>query len=406
MKKTYLALIAAAAFALFGCNQTTEPTSLSLKAKDATIAAQVQVTGTSCVNLIGGQTNVIGTVCNTVEGEYLVVTVSTNSGMDNVYIWADTAWNSWPKKAKNNPSPAHAKFPYLSGALAGATTYKDSIPLSKFGIDYLNFCGSTKVYLIVHASGSGYTAFGAFGVKDLDVSGGGNWAYGYQLTLTGVPPTISYNPSSVVGTVGQPITPITPTTTGTILSCSAPGLPAGLMINPDCSITGTPTGASSGTYTVTAEFQCGSSSTTVTITVVPPTTTENCNSESATGTGTSQAVILGRGNQWFMVTHVTANPTVVPLQAGSQSGNNAGIITISGGQVNIELTGNWKFKTGVTANVYVGGYAAADLSVNFNPGGSGNTQFSATGTSFTTPVDFSVAGSEWVYVHASVTKCE
>ena len=85
------------------------------------------------------------------------------------------------------------------------------------------------------------------------------------------PSGLSYTPSSASGTVGTPISSLTPTVTGTVASYSvSPTLPAGLSISTSTGvISGTPTAVSAlDTYTVTAANGTGSTTATVTIEVV------------------------------------------------------------------------------------------------------------------------------------------
>jgi len=84
------------------------------------------------------------------------------------------------------------------------------------------------------------------------------------------PSALSYTPSSARGTVGTPISSLTPTVTGTVTSYSvSPALPAGLSISTSTGvISGTPTAVSaSASYTVTATNGTGSATATVTIEV-------------------------------------------------------------------------------------------------------------------------------------------
>jgi hypothetical protein len=93
-----------------------------------------------------------------------------------------------------------------------------------------------------------------------------------SLTRVGdLPPSgLSYTPSSASGTVGTPISSLTPTVTGTVTSYSvSPTLPLGLTFNTSSGvISGTPSvAASSADYTVTATNGTGSTTATVTIEV-------------------------------------------------------------------------------------------------------------------------------------------
>jgi photosystem II stability/assembly factor-like uncharacterized protein len=89
-------------------------------------------------------------------------------------------------------------------------------------------------------------------------------------------PTVVFNPSTVVDTLGRPATH-TPVTTGTITSCTVvtPALPAGLSINnTTCVISGTPTGTvgtPAAAYRIKATNSTGSDSTNLTLSVINPT---------------------------------------------------------------------------------------------------------------------------------------
>ena len=94
-----------------------------------------------------------------------------------------------------------------------------------------------------------------------------------SLTRVGdLPPSgLSYTPSSASGTVGTPISSLTPTVTGTVASYEvSPALPFGLSLDISSGvISGTPSAAaSSADYTVTATNGTGSTTATVTIEVV------------------------------------------------------------------------------------------------------------------------------------------
>jgi len=93
-----------------------------------------------------------------------------------------------------------------------------------------------------------------------------------SLTRLGdLPPSgLTYMPSSESGTVGTPISILTPTVTGTVTSYSvSPALPLGLSLDASSGvISGTPSAvASSADYTVTATNGTGSTTATVTIEV-------------------------------------------------------------------------------------------------------------------------------------------
>ena len=97
------------------------------------------------------------------------------------------------------------------------------------------------------------------------------------ITINVAPPSsLTYTPTAFTFTQGLTITPITPTYSGTVTSCSAsPPLPTGLSIsNTTCAISGTPTALQSATnHTITASNGSGSTTATINITVnlAPPT---------------------------------------------------------------------------------------------------------------------------------------
>lgn len=82
----------------------------------------------------------------------------------------------------------------------------------------------------------------------------------------GLPPTLSYSGSPYIFAQNSPITPLTPTLTGTVTSCTA-SLPAGLSINnTTCVISGTPSSTQSATsYTITASNAIGNATANISI---------------------------------------------------------------------------------------------------------------------------------------------
>ncbi len=91
---------------------------------------------------------------------------------------------------------------------------------------------------------------------------------------TATAPTISFTTNVFSPTQNAVMTPITPTVSGTISSCtSSPALPSGITINSStCVISGTPlTRVTSSLYTITASGPAGSASASITLAVIPST---------------------------------------------------------------------------------------------------------------------------------------
>ena len=81
------------------------------------------------------------------------------------------------------------------------------------------------------------------------------------LTVNDVAPSITFSPASLILAIGAAMTPITASNSGgSIVSCSvSPSLPSGLSLSNTCTLSGTPTVASSAaTYTITATNTGGS----------------------------------------------------------------------------------------------------------------------------------------------------
>ena len=90
------------------------------------------------------------------------------------------------------------------------------------------------------------------------------------LTVNDVSPSITFTPSSLILATGAAMTPITASNSGgSIVSCSvSPSLSTGLSLSNTCTLSGTPTVASSAaTYTITATNTGGSDTATFSLTV-------------------------------------------------------------------------------------------------------------------------------------------
>jgi len=105
----------------------------------------------------------------------------------------------------------------------------------------------------------------------LDMANNGVSLAGNTAGFTGnLAPSISYAGSPYTFTQGVAITTITPTLSGGVpTSCSSPGFPAGLNIDPvTCAISGTPTGTQTATsYTITASNAYGNGTANISIAV-------------------------------------------------------------------------------------------------------------------------------------------
>lgn len=95
-----------------------------------------------------------------------------------------------------------------------------------------------------------------------------------SITVNLAPPSaLTYTGSPYIFLQNTGISPLTPTFTGTVTSCSAsPTLPTGLTINnTTCVISGTPTGTQAATgYTITASNAFGNTTANINIAVNPP----------------------------------------------------------------------------------------------------------------------------------------
>jgi hypothetical protein len=102
------------------------------------------------------------------------------------------------------------------------------------------------------------------------INSGGSAALNLTITVQDIPPTISYSPSTLSLYRGFAMSANVTNTGDTIISCtSSPSLPAGLFLNSNCQITGTPTSLSSTTaYSITGTNSGGNSSTTINIGVI------------------------------------------------------------------------------------------------------------------------------------------
>ncbi len=104
---------------------------------------------------------------------------------------------------------------------------------------------------------------------------GGSYSKTVQITVTPLPPSLTYSgsPFSFAKTVA--ITAVTPTNTGDVATtCTvSPAFPSGVALSSSCVISGTPTAISAATnYTITSRNSAGSSTVTISVAVTdtPP----------------------------------------------------------------------------------------------------------------------------------------
>ena len=143
--------------------------------------------GTQLFTLYAGQTIDAGTVSVTVNGDNLDVTYTTTNGweLSETHLWVGSSVMEMPQTRKGNPIPG--QFPYVSGDIAGATSYTSSVALSDLGFS----CpGDDQNFLMAaHASVSRDNGDGTSQTETGWSEGGritdkGNWATLSSFTLT------------------------------------------------------------------------------------------------------------------------------------------------------------------------------------------------------------------------------
>lgn len=151
----------------------------------------------SSVTLYAGQTTAAGTVSTEVVGTDLVVTYQAAPGwqFSETHLWVGSSLSTLPANKAGNPTLGH--FPYVSGALNGATTWSVTIPLAALNAS----CGDTLL-AAAHAAmqqvnGSGTvvrteTGWGA-GTR---LVAKGSWATYFSFTVECPPPPPPVDPAS------------------------------------------------------------------------------------------------------------------------------------------------------------------------------------------------------------------
>ena len=116
-----------------------------------TSQATIQVSDdTACQTLTAGQWIDAGEVCSRVQGEFLVVTYTTQYDWEltEAHLWIGLDLADMPQNRKGNPKIGN--FPYASGDITGATSYAFNIPLDSLG-SVEELCDVTA-YLAAHAA--------------------------------------------------------------------------------------------------------------------------------------------------------------------------------------------------------------------------------------------------------------
>ncbi len=127
--------------------------SASLKEVPEIQLVPVIVQGESCVPLIAGQHHNIGSVCATIEDEYMKVTYSLTGDwkLEETHLWVGTSLTDLPATPSGNPQIG--LFPYASGPLDHVNEYSHYVPLSLFGLTAdQEECNPLDLFLVAHAA--------------------------------------------------------------------------------------------------------------------------------------------------------------------------------------------------------------------------------------------------------------
>jgi hypothetical protein len=164
------------------------------------------------------------------------------------------------------------------------------------------------------------------------------------LFLASTPGGPIYPETNLSATVGQPITPDTPTVTGTVSSYAiTPNLPAGLSLNTSTgTISGTPTLSSAQTtYTVTASNAYGSATTFISIAVNPAAPSALAYPQTTIVAMVNQPVPPDIPAVQGTVTSFTVSPSLpAGLSLDSSTGTISGTPSQITGQVSYTVTGS------------------------------------------------------------------
>ncbi|MFN5325522.1 MAG: hypothetical protein ACK5C5_11430 [Bacteroidota bacterium] len=170
---------------------TSEPINSTTSVESALqrIDAGSSTSGTSCVNMLAGQTINVGSVCvedidTDGDGEKDAIRVCYNiSGgwtLREVHLWVGTSLTQMPRTNSGNPIPG--QFPINSGNISGQTSYCAEISFASLGFS----CpGPTQFLVAAHAvvrnqSGGTETAWG----EGPRINTRGNWGTYFPIWIT------------------------------------------------------------------------------------------------------------------------------------------------------------------------------------------------------------------------------
>jgi len=163
-------------------------------------AARVDAAAQS-VTLYAGQNTAAGTVSTEVIGTDLVVTYQAAAGWQftETHFWVGDDLTTLPKNKAGNPTLGH--FPYLSGALSGASTWSVTIPLATLDAS----CGDT---LLAAAHAAMQQVDGSGNVLRTETGWGagtrlvakGSWATYFSFTVECPPPPPPVTPDTTCET--------------------------------------------------------------------------------------------------------------------------------------------------------------------------------------------------------------
>lgn len=179
-------------------------------------------------DLIAGQSIDAGDVTVQVEDGNLVVTLQTTGGWELVeaHLWTGQSLSGMPVTKSGNPKIGN--FPYLSGSIAGATSFSFEIPITSLAVSEEALCG-VPFLMAAHASvrkadgSGGFQSETAWGMGSRLVEKG-NWAmyFGFSFACIDQPPVgADCNGHETAYAFGNtPFTAITNTATGDPITTS------------------------------------------------------------------------------------------------------------------------------------------------------------------------------------------